>query len=801
MLRNSKNRRNFKKNAAIIGWCATSSLFLAGPAWGTGTFQFWVGPGYPTASSASWNTSSYWDTQFGSEGIPSDDWVELTDSNPAPIPKVTLSYLQTLDNNFSVRYIDIATAYFYVLSGAHGSGGTSHTLTLTGSGTGTVSVITLEAGSLTGDSSTTYTASGATFYLGYRGVTSNVSLQTPSALANINLGYSGTKIVNVGQSASNLTLAMTSNVSGTGGIEKNGNGTLILEWADGVAINNTFAGDFKLDSGTVLVGQNSDLFDSNVSLRHGAMGLGNITISSGSLGSADSSTYTIQNNVSVTGSFTSNSPNAGGIVLSGNVSLGSATPTITVTKPLSISGNITSSGAGLGMAGTGTLTLSGTNSFSGGLYVQSGTVVLGSSGALPTGATVTLGNGTGSGTLDLHGQSVTVGGLATSGTGTIGSSSITSGSTLTFTGGTSNFGGTIQDTLGGGNQTVGLVISSGNLTLSGNNSYSGGTILNNGTLAVANTAGSATGTGNITLNGGTLLGNGTISGTVLGGSGNHTINPGTVGTVGTLTLGGLSTNSCTTLAFDLGSPKASGNASVSDVLVITGNGTLALGGGSLSITSNPVGAASLGYYTAIEYTGNFTGSVSGITLPAISSSNVTYTLEATMFANEIDIHRGFLGDANDDGSVDLSDLNIVLNNLGTTTTWWTLGNFDGAPTIDLTDLNDVLNHLGTSIPTAAAVVVGNYHGVNVNQRIEKLEALVWTLRDPLTSDEITEIQNYAESLGLFAPITADAPSAEPALAADFKGIPDFQAVPEPASLAVLVPAMGIILRRRKRSDI
>jgi hypothetical protein len=53
-----------------------------------------------------------------------------------------------------------------------------------------------------------------------------------------------------------------------------------------------------------------------------------------------------------------------------------------------------------------------------------------------------------------------------------------------------------------------------------------------------------------------------------------------------------------------------------------------------------------------------------------------------------------LGDANEDGKVDLSDLNIVLNNLGTTNSLWTAGNFDGAATIDLTDLNDVLNNLG-----------------------------------------------------------------------------------------------------------
>jgi hypothetical protein len=53
-----------------------------------------------------------------------------------------------------------------------------------------------------------------------------------------------------------------------------------------------------------------------------------------------------------------------------------------------------------------------------------------------------------------------------------------------------------------------------------------------------------------------------------------------------------------------------------------------------------------------------------------------------------------VGDANADGTVDMNDLNTVLNHLGTTTPHWTDGNFDYAPTIDLTDLNDVLNNLG-----------------------------------------------------------------------------------------------------------
>jgi uncharacterized protein YjbI with pentapeptide repeats len=62
-----------------------------------------------------------------------------------------------------------------------------------------------------------------------------------------------------------------------------------------------------------------------------------------------------------------------------------------------------------------------------------------------------------------------------------------------------------------------------------------------------------------------------------------------------------------------------------------------------------------------------------------------------------------LGDANADGTVDLTDLNMILNHLGTPTAAWTDGNFDGAATVDLTDLNDVLNNLGVNFAGGNAV--------------------------------------------------------------------------------------------------
>jgi hypothetical protein len=58
------------------------------------------------------------------------------------------------------------------------------------------------------------------------------------------------------------------------------------------------------------------------------------------------------------------------------------------------------------------------------------------------------------------------------------------------------------------------------------------------------------------------------------------------------------------------------------------------------------------------------------------------------------------GDTNNDGTVDLTDLNNVLNNFGSP---GTIGDDDSSGTVDLTDLNNVLNNFGTTYSSVSAV--------------------------------------------------------------------------------------------------
>ena len=238
-------------------------------------------------------------------------------------------------------------------------------------------------------------------------------------------------------------------------------------------------------------------------------------------------------------------------------------------------------------------------------------------------------------TLDLNGQSLTIGnlsgagGLITSNSANTSSMLITSG---TSAGNSTTFASYIQD--GASAAKVGLTMNGpGMLILTNvNNTYSGGTIVNDGTLLVANASGSATGVGNVTMNGGILASDpiigGSISGNVLsGGVGAHTIAPGGVGTIGQLNIGGLTTSGLTTLAFDLTTPSGSG-----DLLVVGANG----------VTVNP--STNIGFSSLPTTTGNYrliegtivSGTLSNFVLPAAPRGE-TYSLSTAANPGYIDL--------------------------------------------------------------------------------------------------------------------------------------------------------------------
>jgi hypothetical protein len=298
-------------------------------------------------------------------------------------------------------------------------------------------------------------------------------------------------------------------------------------------------------------------------------------------------------------------------------------------------------------------------------------------------------------------SSQTVGRIDFSGTTnyTIGSNN---GSTLTFdnTGGASP--GNASITSARGNHTISarvittasnldLAVAAGSVTLSngiggtGNVNLTGpGTVILRGTTDT---------TGPLTVHAGKLGGYGTITGAVVAGTGAHTIAPsaGLTGpTSGTMTAGSLTTNGNTTLSFNLVTP------GVSDLINVTGANALVVGPGTrIDVASTPTGAGSLGYYKILQFVGA-APSLADFVLPA-TANGIAYTLDSTINPGFITLHRGFLGDANDDGSVNFADFVQMSNHYGEANAGWAGGDLNGDGVTSFADFVVLSNNYGQTV--------------------------------------------------------------------------------------------------------
>ncbi len=174
------------------------------------------------------------------------------------------------------------------------------------------------------------------------------------------------------------------------------------------------------------------------------------------------------------------------------LTMNNATKTYTFTG----SGNLSGS-QGLVKQGAGTLIVAniGTNDFGGGVTLSGGILqISGGDNRLPINASVTLANDA-SVSLDLNNLNQTLGSL--SGGGASGGSVTLGSGTLTISG-AGSYGGVISGS--------GKLVKSGTgtLTLLAANLYTGGTLINTGTVVVANSTGSGTGPGIVLIAGGTL---------------------------------------------------------------------------------------------------------------------------------------------------------------------------------------------------------------------------------------------------------------------------------------------------------
>jgi fibronectin-binding autotransporter adhesin len=216
------------------------------------------------------------------------------------------------------------------------------------------------------------------------------------------------------------------------------------------------------------------------------------TIQIGTTFSGSNITETVNAPLTLEGSYTfaNNNTNAGVLLDFG----GAVTAAATGTQTLTISGAGNSSlggpiGGGAGtiglvMNGTGALTLAGNNTFTGGVTINSGIVILGNAGALNSANpnAVTLNN---AGTLTLNGQSITIAGL-TGGSNSIVQNNSTTAATLTIneaSGKADEFDGVLQNFPTSNSLSV-TKAGPGSLFLNGTNTFSAGLAIQDGILHV-----------------------------------------------------------------------------------------------------------------------------------------------------------------------------------------------------------------------------------------------------------------------------------------------------------------------------
>jgi autotransporter-associated beta strand protein len=265
------------------------------------------------------------------------------------------------------------------------------------------------------------------------------------------------------------------------------------------------------------------------------------------------------------------------------------TSTVTISAPI-----VNNTASRLTVDGPGTTILSGNNTYTGATVVNGGTVrfsgtmaasavtinnnavaQIGAATGLTSSNSVTFGAGA-SGSLQLLGNSVTIGALATNataGTPVIANNSVSNVTLTVDSGSGSTFGGVIQDGTGAGSLAL-AKSGAGTLTLSGTNTYSGGTVINAGAVSVTSDANLGDAGGGVTLNGGRL----TIPGANINTARNMTV----TGTGSSMVVN--KNNNFST----------SGN--------LTGSGSLAF--------TNPGGSGTTSIYNFSSTANTFTGSMS-----------------------------------------------------------------------------------------------------------------------------------------------------------------------------------------------
>jgi fibronectin-binding autotransporter adhesin len=689
------------------------------------TASGFVGPKASTTTLAALDTAT---TEW--TGATSTTWSTTTNWNPNTIPSTTLS--AKFDTAFSNQPNLGAPQTAQGIWLATGVGqdvtitGTTSTRVLTITGTATLNGQT-NAGIILDDSAnhnltigtlTSVALSNDTgFYVNNAGTLSLPAL-------NLNA-----KILTLGGTNASGTIALTGVISGT-------TGSLIVNTAGKVtlAASNTFTGGLTLTNGIVRTSTSAN-----------ALGQGTLTLGGGELQLAHANSTSLNRPTTVTGNaqITSDGASAGSAnnYTFGTLSIGPQT--LTIAK----GSNVTSGTAGVTFGAT-TLTDNATFSVGTGSQLTLGAV--GDGGNVfgftksGVGTLILAGTDTNTGTTTISAGTLQAGNGATA--GSLSGDVIDNASLVFNRTDTASYGGTISGT---GSVTQ---LGGGTLTLSGNNSYNGGTFLSqaNNILIIGNDT--ALGLGTLTISSTSTLqasGPRTLANNILLG-GNTTIsgsNPFTLN--GTFTGSGSNTRTLT--VNNTGGLTIAGNVflapdnTTARGLIVTGASDVTISG---AIANNASGNSLASNFTksgtnkvTLSGTNTYTGvtTITGGTLEFAKEVSLYNDTTASWTATNIIVQSGATAAFNVGGTGEFTsaDIDILKGLSASATTGFESGSFLGLDTTNasggtftyssgIANTNGGLNVLGvTKLGSGTLILSGNnsYSGLTtVSQGILQINS-------------------------------------------------------------------------------
>ncbi|MEG3154478.1 autotransporter domain-containing protein [Sphingomonas sp. RB1R13] len=532
-------------------------------------------------------------------------------------------------------------------------------------------------------------------------VTAPISFSTginnnASYLVTTNASFLGANtIVNNTDPSFNGYVWFQNNATGTYSGNMSGDGIVYVGYNGGTAVT-TFSGTNTYTGGTYLNGVGTTL-----SLTGGAAlaDTGLVDVSNGAT-------------LDVAGAETIGALDGNGTVTlsGGNLTINTATASTSGTFSGVISGT-----NGLAKIGVGTQTLSGANTFTGGTTVTDGTLIISGGAALAdTGAVTVNSTGTTSGTLQVD-TSETIGSLAGNG----GSVVLNGAGVALTTGDATNtaYAGVISGAGSLVKQGAGI------FTVTGANSYSGGTTINAGTLEGNSTsiqggvlinaagtllftqptagtyAGALTGTGVMTKAGAGTL---TLSGTNSGFSGTTNLNGGTlaIGAAGNIGTG--------TLAFDGGTLQTTGALTLANLVTLGAGGGTVNTGADTTLSGTISGAGALTKTGAARLIlGGINSYTGGTTVSAgVLQGDAGLGLQGDIVNNaEVDftgLYDTYIDDMSGTGSVKVIN-NSIIGFSGTNT-------YSGSTTIDAG--SELYSFSDTALSANSAFIVNGILGMN-----------------------------------------------------------------------------------------